>query len=106
MNEFIKISKDNNRYIELDKSCYSSHAIDSTIYHFSSLCVIVPQNINDKTLQISFYPLPLKEASNLDTIVADFYRELSDQQIRSELEVRFADIRNIIVKKAFSNFNK
>ena len=102
MNDYIQTNNNNIKFIELDMNYYTSQVIDSTIYKFSNLCIIKPQVINSNLIHLLFYQFPTVEVNSIDQLIIDFYRELADQKLRSDLENRFSEIRNIIVKKAFS----
>jgi len=102
MNDFIKVNSDNIKYIEIDIKCYTIQTINQTIYKFCNICVIEPRIINDNFMQLLFYKLSSVEVKTIDLIIIDFFKELADQKIRSELDDKFSEIRNIIVKKAFS----
>ena len=92
--------------ILVDKSLYSREAILATVYHFSGDYNVSVGSSNDseEKYAVSIDRKGPKELSA--EIEYDFMRELTDQQVRLDIEARFGHIRNLIVEEAFKPVTK
>jgi len=86
--------------LELDSSVYSLEAIQKSAYRFiDRLTVLISQVENKVICEID--PVTGLKAP-LDEVIADFKRELLDQQLRLKIKTETADVRNLILALAFS----
>ena len=92
--------------ILVDKSLYSREAILATVYRFSGDYNVSVGSSNDSEdkYAVSIDRKGTKELSA--EIEYDFMRELTDQQVRLDIEARFGHIRNLIVEEAFKPVTK
>lgn len=88
----------------VDKALYDSETVLKTAHKFTDRCYI-KVNQGDNQIVISF---KLKEDSNLilGNIVDEFFNELIDQKIRAIVQKECGQIREQIVKKAFSTISQ
>jgi len=98
----IKVLDDGTVLVELTGSIYSLEAIRATTYKFTDRCYIKIDTNSDRVICVCFSK-KTELGHNLETIAKEFYNELVDQQVRVDIEQRFGDIRNLIVRKAFSS---
>ena len=101
MKEIIKQIDDGRLLLEVDKNIYDVKAILNATHKFADRCYVHQESASENTIRIYF---KAKEDSNvpLDRIANDFCNELIDQQIRLNVEKEYGNIRDEIVKKAFS----
>ena len=92
--------------IIVDKSLYSREAVSATVYRFSGdyyVSVETCPNNDDKYIvsiekrEMDFCESELKNS---------FIKELTDQQVRLDIEARFGHIRDLIVEEAFKPVTK
>lgn len=86
--------------LELDSSVYPLEAVQKAAYRFiDRLTVLISQDQNQVICEIDLIAgLKLQ----LDVVLADFKRELLDQQLRLKIKNETADVRNLILAYAFS----
>ncbi|WP_186301571.1 His-Xaa-Ser system protein HxsD [Denitromonas halophila] len=86
--------------LDLDKSVYSLEAVQKAAYRFiDRLTVLISQSEGAITCDIEVVVGP---EDVLAPLLADFKRELLDQQLRIQIKNETADIRNLILAYAFS----
>ena len=85
----------------IDKTLYSREAITATVYRFSGdYNISVESSSEDKDKYIIAIERVNKE--ELDDEIKDaFLKDLTDQQVRLDIEARFGHIRDLIVEEAF-----
>jgi len=88
--------------LELNKDIYKPEAIRATSYKFTDRCYIKIDEPENGRIQVYFnhkqsHDIPIEQ------LAKEFCNELIDQQVRLDIEQRFSDIRDAIVKKAFSS---
>ncbi len=90
----------------IDKTLYSREAITATVYRFSgeySVSVESSGDNNDK------YIITIGKVNNEevdDGVKNAFIKDLTDQQVRLDIESRFGHIRDLIVEEAFKPVTK
>jgi His-Xaa-Ser system protein HxsD len=89
---------------KFDTNVYSIEAINSTCHKFSTQCYLNTQSFSDKVIGIYFKHKDRE--GNLYKIIDEFCNELTDQQVRYDIEKEFGFIRDEIVRKAFSPIDK
>jgi His-Xaa-Ser system protein HxsD len=100
MTQRIQENSDGTLTLSFDKTLYDSEAVLNTAHRFSDQCYI-NLDVRDTGLMVSFKP---KEQGSVIPmrIVDEFCNELIDQQVRIIVNKRCGNIRDQIVKKAFS----
>jgi His-Xaa-Ser system protein HxsD len=83
---------------------YNQEVITSSVYKFTDTC-FVSQEKKDNFIELSFQ-LKQEQTVDLELLKKEFDNELIDQQVRYDTELKFGDIRNRIVEKAFSPVSK
>lgn len=85
--------------LELDASVYRLEAVQKAAYRFiDRLTVLISQHSGSIVCDIG----PVKSAALLEPILADFKRELLDQQLRLQIKEETEPVRNLILAYAFS----
>lgn len=88
------------KLLTLDESVYSLEAVQKAAYRFVDRCaVLIDRNGGCITCKIT---IDQRLADTSDAVVADFQKELIDQQLRLQIKVETADVRNLILALAFS----
>lgn len=92
--------------IFLEKELYSREAITATVYHFSGDFYVsmgtCPESDDKYIVSIEKKVRDFSETE----LKHSFIKELTDQQVRLDLEARFGHIRNLIVEEAFKPVTK
>jgi His-Xaa-Ser system protein HxsD len=97
----IKIIDDNQLFLEISANIYDPETILQTAYNFNDKCSIHVDSVNTNIFRIYFKKADTIN-SDLEEIVNKFCIDLIDQQMRIRIEKSFGNIRDILVKKAFS----
>jgi His-Xaa-Ser system protein HxsD len=98
--EGIITNKDNNSIcLQIDEHLYQKEVIQIASHKFVDKCYVKIDQKSDSIISLCFSP---KEDCKLENIASDFYNELLDQQIRFAIEKSYGNIRDLIVKQAFS----
>ncbi|WP_052064084.1 His-Xaa-Ser system protein HxsD [Acidihalobacter prosperus] len=85
--------------LALDCTCYSIDAVQKAAYRFIDRLTI---QISTSDSEIICSIEPIKKNSDLDVLIADFKRELLDQELREKIKVETAPVRDLILSLAFS----
>ena len=86
--------------LELSAAIYEAEAILRTSYKFNDKFYIHVDLVEGNTFKVSFKSKDVNHS--LGNIADEFCNELIDQQVRVITERNFSNIRDEIVKKAFS----
>ena len=86
--------------ISINKNLYDSETVAKTAHLFTDRCYIKLDAGNDE-IMVSFKSGEDTQVM-LERIVDEFCNELIDQQIRAVVQKESGQIRDLIVKKAFS----
>ncbi|MGE4552303.1 MAG: His-Xaa-Ser system protein HxsD [Desulfovibrionaceae bacterium] len=86
--------------ILLQRECYQPEAARAAAYRFTNRCCVLLGTPDADHVQVLFEPLPDAD-TDLEQIAKAFANEVLDQQLRLELEQRFGDLRDRIVRQAF-----
>jgi His-Xaa-Ser system protein HxsD len=100
---FTKI-EDGKILISLRKEFYEKSAVFSAAHKLTDRFVVWIQPVDNYTVGIYIQPkkdTPMSEDDIKETIF-NFCNDIIDQQVRLDLEVRYGNIREMIVKQAFS----
>jgi len=100
INDEIILAPTNSLTLSVSRDIYDLEAVLKTVHRFIDRCYI-ELDTNGEIFTVS---IRRKEDNDelLDHIRADFCNELVDQQIRALAEKEFGEIRDQIVRKAFS----
>lgn len=86
--------------LDLDQSVYSLEAVQKAAYRFiDRLTVLISQSEKVITCDIDVIA---GRKDLLEPVLADFKRELLDQQLRVQIKNETTDVRNLILSYAFS----
>jgi len=101
MKEILKKIEDEQLLIEISKEIYDKKAAMAAAYKFTDKCYIYVNSTPENTIQIYF---KAKESvgTPLEEIAYEYCNELLDQQVRLDVEASYGNIRDLIVKQAFS----
>ena len=89
-----------NQELALDQSVYSLEVVQKAAYRFIDRLTIL---ISNTDTQILCEITPIEGLSKpVEEIVADFKRELLDQQLRFQIKAETEPVRNLILALAFS----
>ena len=86
--------------LKFDRAAYSIEAAQAAAYRFiDRLTVVVSSTASEVVCEIE--PIAGRDVDT-PAEVADFKRELLDQQLRTRLKAQTEDVRNLILALAFS----
>lgn len=86
--------------ILLDPSIYAVEAVQKAAYRFIDRCAVHISHEDAKIIcQITFNENLVDQS---EAIIADFQKELLDQQLRYQIKLETTDVRNLILSLAFS----
>jgi len=105
MEKIVIKDEDGNIILKINRENYEKAAILATSYKFTDKAYIFINPMSESIVGVSF---KAKEdcKESLSCIVDKFCNELIDEQLRLEVEKEYKDIRNELVKKAFSSIQK
>ncbi len=86
--------------VKLKKEMYEREPVFAASYKFTDRCTILIEPIDDKTVGVYFEKKA--EINDLESIAKEFCNEVLDQQVRSDLERKYGNIRELIYQQAFS----
>jgi len=101
MKEIIKKIESGLLLLEIKKNLYEYDAIMQATYRFTDKCYIRLDDISHEIIGVYFKTKDGNDES-LEHIAEDFCNELIDQQVRVIAERKYNNIRDEVVKKAFS----
>ena len=104
MKEIIKKQEDDKLLLEVSNAIYDINALTNVSYKFTDKCFIYIDPISEIVVGVYFKSKPGIDIP-LDEIAGNFCNELIRQQVRIDTEKKYANIRNAIVKQAFSPIN-
>jgi His-Xaa-Ser system protein HxsD len=101
MKATFKNTDENDIFFDVDSSIYSINAILNAMHKFTDKYYIRSDAIGANCIRVFF---KTKTGNNLfsEQITNEFYNELLEQQIRINVNEEYGEIRNEIVRKAFS----
>lgn len=86
--------------LDLDSSVYSLEAVQKSAYRFiDRLTVVIFQS--EDLISCEIEKIEGREEI-FEVLLADFKRELLDQQLRVQIKRETSDVRNLILSYAFS----
>ena len=102
MEEILKDIDENKMLIQLSDKIYEEEAVMEASYKFTDNCYIYVDKEGD-IINVHF----IKKNNDLDLnkVALEFSNEIIDQQIRKKTYEEYKEIREQLVKKAFSSIN-
>lgn len=88
--------------LSLDNTVYEKEAILAATYALSGLCSNHIESGIDGYFYVTLEPLAGNKDLNLNELEQHFLNELTDHQLRLDLEKRYGPIRELIVEQAFA----
>ena len=92
--------------ILVDKSLFSREAVLATVYRFSGDYNVSVESSNDSEDKYAINITRKDHTEIYAEFEQGFIRELTDQQVRLDIEARFGHIRDLIVEEAFKPVTK
>jgi len=89
-------------FLSLKREMYELEAVFATAAKFTDKCVILIDHNDNSEINVYFEIKNYLEAFELKKISLEFCNELNEQQFRLILEKKFGNMRDLIVKQAFS----
>ncbi len=93
--------EENKLLVKISKEFYEKEAVFAAAYKFTDSCFILIEPIDDHYLGVYFQPTK-DNNTNLTDIAESFCNEVLDQQVRLDLEKRYGNIKELIVRQAFA----
>lgn len=90
----------------IDKTLYSREALTATVYRFSGNYTVSVESSSDNLEKYIIAIETVNKEEPSAEIKDDFIKELTDQQVRLDIEARFGHIRDLIVEEAFKPVTK
>jgi len=103
MKDIFKQVESNKLLLKIDDSIYEKEAVLNASYKFTDKCYINIESVDSK---IEVYFRCKDNSTNIEEIALSFENELIDQQVRINIGREFKEIREGLVKKAFSSISK
>ena len=100
MNGVFKRLQNDVLILEVNKELYQKEAVLFAAHKFIDRCYITIELSTEKCINVLFRPKD--ENLQLDDLALEFCNELLDQQVRLNVERSYGNIRDLIVKQAFS----
>jgi His-Xaa-Ser system protein HxsD len=94
--------QDGRAVVSLKTTIYDKEAIFTASNKFIDKCVVFIEPLDEFTINVYFKHKNNFGHEALEKVVSDFYNDLIEQQLRVILEKKFGNIRELIVKQAFS----
>ncbi len=91
-----------NANIVVDLNLYSLIAVKKSCYKFTADCYIQMNSIAQDKLGLIFTFPADTSIETKDKLIADFYNELIDQDLRDIISKETEQVRNLILAEAFS----
>lgn len=102
MDDIVKTLEGGKLLLKLSFKIYQNEAILAAAYKFTNHCTILIETIEDTHVGVYFELKENQAIDELKIIAFDFCNEVLDQQVRLDIEKRYGNIKEIIVKHAFS----
>ena len=90
--------------LKLSKQFYEKAAVIAAAYKFTHKCTILIEPLEEGYVGVFFQPKNNESADTIPDLVNEFCNEVLDQQVRLDLEKRYGNLRDIIVRHAFLPF--
>ena len=100
MKDIISEVEDGKLLLVLSKEFYEKEAVFASAYKFTNRCTILIEPIESNSVGVYFKGN--SDEYDLQKIAEEFCNEVLDQQLRLDIEKKYGNIRDLIVKQAFS----
>jgi len=90
--------------LKLSKQFYEKPAVTAAAYKFTHKCIILIEPLEEGYVGVFFQPKSNENPDTIPDLVNEFCNEVLDQQVRLDLEKRYGNLRDMIVKHAFLPF--
>lgn len=88
---------------QISKALYEKEAVFAATYALSGLCRNrIEPGPGEGHVTVTLEPIDSPEGGDLDQLEHRFLTEITDQQLRLDLERRYGGLRHLIVQHAFS----
>jgi His-Xaa-Ser system protein HxsD len=87
--------------LKLSKQFYERPAVMAAAYKFTDRCTIIIEPLEEGYVGVWFQAKNNEGLDMIPDLINDFCNEVLDQQVRLDLEKRYGNLRDTIVKHAF-----
>ncbi len=87
--------------LKLSEKFYEKPAVMAAAYKFTDKCIILIEPIEEGYMGVWFQGKKNEDSDMVPDVINDFCNEVLDQQVRLDLEKRYGNLRDTIVKHAF-----
>lgn len=101
MRDFIKVIDSDKLVIEIENSIYSKEALLSAAYNYADRANILINKPTEAKYEILFISKGIS-INDLSQCAKQYCSDIIDQQMRLDVEAKYGNIRDVIVKQAFS----
>ncbi len=102
MKKFTIQLEDGRLLVTLKKEFFEKEAVFASAYKFTDKCIIKIEPINNDSVGVYFKMKNEDDHLNLKKTAELFCNEAIDQQLRIDIEKKYGNIRELIVRQAFS----
>ena len=102
MKELVTKLEVNKFLVSVQKEFYGSEAVFAAAHKFTNKCTVLIDSLDASTIDIYFENKNPEIHQDLKTVAQEFCNEMLEQQVRLTLEKKFRNLREVIVKQAFS----
>jgi His-Xaa-Ser system protein HxsD len=100
MKDIITKLEDRKLLLVLSKELYEKEAVFASAHKFTDRCTILIEPFDHNS--VGAYFKGKREDCDLFKIAEEYCNEVLDQQLRLDIERKYGNIRDLIVKQAFS----
>ena len=101
MKKFTIQLEDGRLLVTLKKEFFEKEAVFASAYKFTDKCIIQIEPINNDSVGV-YFKMKNEDHLNLKKTAELFCNEAIDQQLRIDIEKKYGNIRELIVRQAFS----
>jgi His-Xaa-Ser system protein HxsD len=87
--------------LKLSKQFYERPAVMAAAYKFTHRCTVLVEPLEEGYVGVWFQAKNNEGLDMIPDLINDFCNEVLDQQVRLDLEKRYGNLRDTIVKHAF-----
>ena len=102
MEEIITKVQNGRLLIKLSNSIYKKEAAMAAAYKLTDSCIIFVKPLEDNHFGVYFEPKSNQNEDELEAIAKTYCNEVLDQQTSLDVEKQYGNIRDLLVKQAFS----
>lgn len=98
----VPVFRDGRVELVIDLRAYRLAAVQKTAYRLAARCTAVLGDVSESSVVVHLmFPAPLSEAPALE-VARVFFQELLDQELREQIAIETAPLRNLILAHAYS----